>query len=122
MPSLSPMLINRILSEYADRFVFSRGKAYAHGGHVKKYAPIESAPGTLSIEGTVRGSRTYHTSVTFDVQGETVLSYACSCPYEDFCKHAVVWQVQGAYTRSFRVCSSLRSTLLHMQLPTASLC
>ncbi len=89
MPIPGPAALGRILSSHAVPFVFSRGKGYARGGHVVAFTSAEGAPDSLSIEGTVMGSRPYRTSFTLDLQTETISDYSCSCPYEDFCKHVV---------------------------------
>ena len=81
-------IVRDVVTEAADPFIFSRGKRYARDGHVAELSDAV-AGNLLTIEGIVKGSRRYRTTLVVDTHAKSLRSYVCSCPYEDFCKHVV---------------------------------
>lgn len=77
------------IEESAGYAVFSRGKRYAGGRQVGTITHTEEGV-ALMLEADVRGSRTYHTSLTFDSSHVRIGDYDCTCPYDyGMCKHVV---------------------------------
>lgn len=74
--------LQKLMEERFEARVIQRGKDYANKGHVLKKEYLN--PNYLY--GVVEGTELYTTEV---VLYEGKLYAKCTCPYEEFCKHAV---------------------------------
>ena len=70
------------IEDWAGATIAARGRSYYRSGHVAGLA--RTAAG--EVVAWVHGTRRYATLIDIDREG---LVAACSCPYEDVCKHAV---------------------------------
>ena len=70
------------LEDWAGATIAARGQSYQRSQRVTNLARTSEGGVVAWVQGTHR----YATLVDMDEQG---LSSACTCPYEDTCKHAV---------------------------------
>ncbi|MDP2718217.1 MAG: SWIM zinc finger family protein [Dehalococcoidia bacterium] len=71
------------IEAWAGINITSRGQSYQRSLRVQELACTSNG----GVVAWVKGSRKYVTMV--DIDGKEELTSACTCPYEDVCKHAV---------------------------------
>ncbi len=76
------------LRSFFEPHIFSRGRVYFRTGAVGKIKITPQSAGPVHVQASVRGSRTYRTDILFSPEDGTFMTFDCSCPYDDYCKHA----------------------------------
>ena len=81
--------LRQALKQEVDELTYQRGLEYYREGRVGFWAVRDVSPQVLRISGTVNGSETYDSSLTYNTEEQAFTALDCSCPMGTACKHIV---------------------------------